>query len=102
MRKARWELFDQMRKPRLKEQLRLIVLLQEFYKNRQVDFDVHLHIEDHGASCRLENQGANVQDARSKEEKKKKLVIYQQEMTEFTKFLEKKLNWQAQEESNPR
>jgi len=72
----------------LQQQMQLVGLLEEFYKNREVSTDVRLIIEI--AAGRLISQGARFRELRSSEEKEKKLKEYKEEMSAFTNFLKKK------------
>ena len=68
----------------------MITLLDNFYQQRQVDFDSKLHLSEiygHGG-CRLESQGANVQALREKKQQQQYLKVYQQEMQAFTTYLQ--------------
>lgn len=82
--------YNQERRPNLRLQQKMITLLDNFYQQRQVDFDSKLHLSEifsHGG-CRLESQGANVQALRPKRKKQQYLQIYQQEMQAFTTYLQ--------------
>ena len=80
------------REKNLKEQKRVMELLDEFYKGREMSVDVRLVLMPIGiyGSARLTNTGVLLQDIRSKREQKKKLKQYRQEMVTFTAFLKKK------------
>lgn len=88
--KAR-KIFDKASLPNLKERQKLIVLLDEFYKNHRAPFDAQLHIMDYDFYCsRLENNGASLQDIRPKKQRLEKLKVYQKEMQAFSDFLKKR------------
>ncbi len=83
-------LFKKYEKPHLKERKKMADFLDEFYKNREVDFHTRLHIQGFRHS-RLENQGAAYQDIQSPSTCKSNLKKYQKEMKEFSNFLKSKL-----------
>ena len=76
----------------LKHQSRMIELLDEFYKDREVTFDVQLHMDSRGiyGAFAITNQGADVVEAWPQAEQEKKRLVYQKEMQEFSKFLKEK------------
>lgn len=80
------------RKKHLREQMRLMILLDEFYKDRVVTIDIHLTLKKIGiyGYARLVNTGEHLQEIRSKKERTEKLREYQQEMYAFTDFLKRK------------
>lgn len=80
-----------LRKRNLKEQMRLMELLDEFNKDKEISSDVRLILAPmgRGGAC-LISRGARFQPIRSRKEQKEKLEQYQQEMTAFTDFLKKK------------
>lgn len=79
-------------KKNLRNQIRLMKILYEFYGKREVSYDVRLVLNRFGAYgyAALESTGERFQGMRSKEQKEKKLKQYQREMKEFTDFLKKK------------
>ena len=79
-------------KKNLKGQIRLMQLLDEFYEERKVSYDVRLLIEKFGiyGNSWLKNAGEIFQQIRPKERKEKKLKRYQREMNDFTEFLKEK------------
>lgn len=80
------------REKNLKEQNRMMEILDEFYKNRKISIDVRLTLLPLGifGNAQLISTGVFIQEIRSKEERRKKLKQYQQEMAAFTAFLKKK------------
>ncbi|HCI82341.1 MAG TPA: hypothetical protein DHW02_21920 [Ktedonobacter sp.] len=67
---------------------KLVDYLDMFYTQRFVPYDMRLVIQDLGdGTSRLENQGADLQEIVSLEEKQQKLLEYQAEMQAFTTFL---------------
>ncbi len=84
-------LLSKLRHPNLKVQAKVIELLAKFYQNRNVSYDVQLHVSEiYGdGGSRIENQGVNIQEVRSKTEQKERLAAYQQEMDCFAVFLRK-------------
>lgn len=76
----------EVKRPQLKEIQKVTRLLAEFYQNRQVPYERILTI--HG--YRLESQGVPFQEIISPEERRKKLLEYQEEMKAFTAFLKNK------------
>lgn len=90
-----WKKYHQLTakasQPGLKERLKLATLLNEFYKNHQASWDTQLNINNLGLSTsRLESNGAQLQDIRSKKERAEKLKAYQKEMQAFGEFLQEK------------
>ena len=83
---------NKLRRMHIKQQAKLQELLADFYQNRQVVFDIRLHTSEifSDGSCRLENQGVNVQEIRSLKNKAKKLKEYQTEMATFGQYLKSK------------
>lgn len=80
-----------LEKRNLKEQMRLMKLLDEFNKDRKISDDVRLILEPMGryGAC-LISRGARFQPIRSKNEQEEKLKQYKKEMIAFTDFLKKK------------
>ncbi|EKE11211.1 MAG: hypothetical protein ACD_15C00124G0001 [uncultured bacterium] len=76
----------------LKQQKRVIDLLEEFYRARQTAFDARLHLRNIGAfgAFRVQSTGAEIMDILPEEEQKKKLELYWKEIDEFSAFLKEK------------
>lgn len=76
----------------LKHQSKMIELLDEFYKDREVAFDVRLHIESRGiyGAFAITNQGADAVEGLPQVEQKEKRLVYQKEMQKFSDFLKEK------------
>lgn len=74
---------EELRRPQLEEIQKVMILLEKFYKDRQVDYSQLLII--HGN--RLESQGAQLQSIIPSDERGQKLDLYQKEMKSFTEFL---------------
>jgi hypothetical protein len=79
-------------KKNLKEQIRLMKLLDEFYRKREVSYDVRLVLNrfDIYGDATLESTGERFQVIRSKAEQKEKFTQYRNEMKAFTDFLKMK------------
>lgn len=82
------------REKNLKEQKRMMDLLDEFYKGREaweVSIDVRLTLLPYGiyGNAHLINSGIFLQEIRSKKERKERLKQYRKEMIAFTTFLKK-------------
>lgn len=78
-------------KRNLKIMRQLAALLDEFYQNRKVGFDVRLILDiSLQGWTRFLSQGAMLQDGLQIEEKRENLRKYQQEMKDFTEFLKTK------------
>ncbi len=79
-------------KNNLEERKKLIALLDEFYKGRDVSFEVRLMIDSMaGGRSRLENQGVDMQQIEDDMEKKKeRLKAFQEEMRSFQEFIKSK------------
>jgi len=80
------------KKENLKHQSRMIELLDEFYQDRKVPFDVRLHIESKGiyGAFTITNQGADAVEILPSETQEKKRLAYQKEMQKFNQFLREK------------
>ncbi|MCK4520457.1 hypothetical protein KAT95_01135 [Candidatus Parcubacteria bacterium] len=80
------------KKENLKHQSRMIELLDEFYKDREVAFDIRLHIESRGiyGAFAITNQGADVVEDLPQAKQEEGILVYQKEMQEFSKFLKEK------------
>jgi len=76
----------------LRQQQKLMSLLEEFYRDRITPFDTRLTFSGNGAfgGFRLLSFGARIMDLLSHEEKLQKLKLYQKEMHDFTEFLKAK------------
>jgi hypothetical protein len=77
-------------RPQLEERKKVQALLAEFYQDRQVSYERRIHIQSHNNFSRIESQGAALQDIAEPEEKRLKLLEYQEEMKAFTEFLKNK------------
>lgn len=85
------QLNQQIEKINLKERLKLIKLLDEFYSKRQVSFHKRLTIQSKARGwSRLESIGAELQLIADPETQSKHLSEYQEEMRAFTEFLKRK------------
>lgn len=80
------KLSAEVRRPQLEEIRKIILLIGEFYQNRQVAYDQMLTMRGN----RLESQGAQLQEIIPPEEQNQKFHAYQEEMKTFTGFLKKK------------
>ena len=83
---------DQWTIENLKQQQKMIQILEDFYKNRQTPFDARLvftYIGIFGA-FRVQSFGAKTMDLLSFEEKTQKLELYRKEMSDFAEFLKQK------------
>jgi hypothetical protein len=76
----------------LKHRQKAMELLDEFYQDRQVPFDVRLSFANIGAfgAFRVRSAGGEIMPILSGEEQKEKLQIYRDEMNAFAKFLKDK------------
>ncbi|MBA3733553.1 hypothetical protein H0W91_04260 [Patescibacteria group bacterium] len=72
-----------------KENRKIFILLQKFYKNRNVDMDSRLVLNTTGWGSRLQCQGTEMQVLENEKNKKINLRRYQNEMNLFTEFLKK-------------
>ena len=88
----REEIRNQILKLNLEERRKIIPLFEEFYKDRNVPYDVKLHISSLGNGwSRLENQGVEFQSIETDDSKKKEnLKRFQEEMKNFIAFLKEK------------
>lgn len=84
---AKHQLNDEIEKLSTTKMIPLRNLIFDFYKNRTIDLDSMIIISEFDNSFELYSIGGNWQTARDKEEKKKKLIEYQQEMKSFADFL---------------
>jgi excisionase family DNA binding protein len=81
-------LHTELKQIHYQEELKLISVLEAFYRVRPLDYDRHLtlvHITRGG--CRMRSQGADIQELRAPEEQALKLKEYQDEMQAFASFL---------------
>lgn len=77
-------------KANLEERKKILVYLEEFYKNRKVPFEQQLTIQGKGLGrSRLESQGADLQKFEPERRKRENLQKYQTEMRESSEFLKK-------------
>ncbi|MCL5733384.1 MAG: hypothetical protein M1334_01820 [Patescibacteria group bacterium] len=84
-------IFKEIEQKNLEEREKLFLLLDEFYKNRNVSFSTKLIVKGLARGwSRLESQGADLQKIKTKEERQENLSRYQEEMAAFTDFLTKK------------
>jgi len=84
------ELREKVEKEALEQKLKTIKLLNEFYKNRKVDYDTMLSLDKIGYGFRLQSNGLEILKHLSKEEQLEKQKLYKKEMEEFSKFLKDK------------
>lgn len=77
----------------LSKQRRMMLLLDEFYKNRKIDYPIMLAFEPIGAwgSFRLRSSGGEQYQIQTPEEVQEFYVKYRNEMADFTEFLKKKI-----------
>jgi hypothetical protein len=77
----------------LKQQKRMLKMLDEFYQDRKTPLDVVLSFRNIGAfgGFRVQSNGAEIMPVLSFEEQKNKLDFYRNEMKGFTEFLKNKL-----------
>lgn len=89
--REREKIIREIERKNLEERQKIMDLLDEFYKNRIVPYDRRLVIQSmERYVSRLQSQGANLQGIRTEDIKKEKLLEYQKEMEDFTKFLRDK------------
>ena len=76
----------------LRQQNKITILLQEFYKKRKTPPDARLVLESIGifGGFRVQSFGAKTIAALPQKEKKQKLSLYRKEMNDFAKFLKDK------------
>jgi len=76
----------------LREQERLMELLDEFYRGKEVPNDIRLVLEQRGiyGNARLVSTGERFQEIRPKREREERLEQYREEMRQFTEFLKQK------------
>jgi hypothetical protein len=70
---------------------RLMALLDEFYKDRNVPSGQRLSLDFYPGSVRLQSQGAATQKYYRSELKERHLKEFQEEMIAFTKFIKEKI-----------
>lgn len=76
----------------LRQQKRILSLMEEFYQKRQSPFDARLNFYHIGAfgAFRVLSLGADVMELLTPEERQQKFELYRKEMRDFTKFLKDK------------
>ena len=76
----------------LKERQKILTYIEEFYKDREVPFEVKIGIQNLARGwSRIQSQGAELQEIETDSDlKKKRLELFQKEMHEFTEFLKNK------------
>ncbi len=76
----------------LAERMKIIPLLEEFYSERKVPYEVRLGIDSRARGwSRIQSQGAEFQEIESDEAaRKQRLRLFQEEMRAFTDFLKHK------------
>ncbi|MEK7636376.1 MAG: hypothetical protein AAB362_01710 [Patescibacteria group bacterium] len=75
----------------LKERAKLIVLLDEFYRGREVPYEQRLTIESwKDNTSHITNEGARLQELFDETVRRQKLLEYQKEMRAFGAFLKQK------------
>ena len=86
--------FKKWREENKKLYERVKELLEEFYKDREVEDNVRLIIEEYATFYRIKNAGSKSISKEMNEEERKireeRLNKYQKEMREFTEFLKRK------------
>lgn len=68
-------------------QQKMLMLLEEFYNNRQTPFDARLKLFSGNTSFIIASTGADISALLSFKEQVKKLKLYRQEMDDFAQFL---------------
>jgi len=86
------EVQEKWREENLKKQVKMINFLDEFYKNREVPFDVKLQLDPRGiyGGFLLQSQGAETISVLLKEEQERRRELYRKEMNNFADFLKDK------------
>jgi len=76
----------------LKNRVKTMELLEEFYKDRKTSFDARLNFSNIGiyGGFRVQSMGAETMSILADKGQKEKLTIYRREMNDFTKFLKAK------------
>lgn len=76
----------------LEERKKVIPLLEEFYSDRKIPYEVRLNIDSRARGwSRIQSQGADFQEIeKDSEAKKQRLHDFQEEMRDFTEFLKNK------------
>lgn len=78
----------EIKKKHLPVQARVMTLLEQFYQDRRVPYDVHLVIDSlYNGETRIQNQGYDLQTLWDSGVRESKLKAYQNEMKAFTGFL---------------
>ncbi len=78
---------NKLQKPSRKMSLKLISLLDVFYKDRECNFDKKLICDEYLPNCRIISQGWFLQNIRTEKVREKYLEVYQKEIGDFGKFL---------------
>lgn len=83
---------NEWRVSNLKEQQKMINLLNEFYQNRITPLDARLVFDKIGAygGFRIQSMGAATMELITDEELEIKHILYQKEMNDFSEFLKSK------------
>lgn len=86
------EIQQQWNEENLKEQQRMIILLDEFYQNRDTAYDTRLILRDIGlyGGFRVQSAGGAVMKLLSLEEQANKYTVYRKELDGFVEFLKQK------------
>jgi hypothetical protein len=73
----------------LKQQRKILILLDKFYSNRKIDFESLLIFEAIGAfgAFRIRSMGSEIMSLYSRSKQRDMLKLYQKEMNDFGKFL---------------
>lgn len=76
----------------LKQRKKMMDLMEEFYKNRETNFDTRLVFSNIGiyGAFRIQSIGAELMPLFTLEEQKQKMETYRKEMNDFTGFLKNK------------
>jgi hypothetical protein len=90
--KEKERLEQEWRIKNFEQQRKMMGFLEEFYKERETPFDARLVFDRVGelGGFRVQSFGAQMTAILSPEEKKRKLLLYQKEMKDFTEFLKNK------------
>lgn len=84
-------IIEKIKQKNLEERRKALIVLDEFYRDRQAPFHKRLTIQGMARDrSRLESQGADLQKIEPEEIKKQRLSEYQEEMREFSSFLKDK------------
>lgn len=76
----------------MKERQKIYTYIEEFYRNREVPFEIKIGIEALARGwSRIQSQGSQLQEIETDPElKEERLKLFQTEMQEFTEFLKSK------------